>query len=89
VRRAYLVAALAAFAAIVVGVAAGYLPVAALIAVGAAPLALRVHDGIRQHYNSPYTLMAVMGTNVQLHLVVGLLLLAAYALTLILGAVLA
>jgi 1,4-dihydroxy-2-naphthoate octaprenyltransferase len=86
VRRVYLVAALAAFAAIVVGVAAGFLPPATLVALAAVPLALRVHEGIRQHYNSPYTLMAVMGRNVQLHLLVGVLMLAAYVVTLIIGA---
>jgi hypothetical protein len=41
-----------------------------------------VHTGIQQHYDSPYTLMAVMGTNVKLHLYTGLLLLAGYLVTL-------
>jgi 1,4-dihydroxy-2-naphthoate polyprenyltransferase len=88
VRRAYLVAALGAFAAIVVGVAAGWLPVPALIALAALPLAFRVHEGIRQHYSSPYTLMAVMGTNVNLHLAVGMLLLLGYTVTLVAAALL-
>ena len=49
----------------------------------ALPLALRVHDGIRVHYNSPYTLMAVMGQNVNLNLVVGGLLLVGYVVTIV------
>jgi 1,4-dihydroxy-2-naphthoate polyprenyltransferase len=88
VRRAYLVAALLAFAVIVAGVFGGWLPVPALLALAALPLAFRVHAGIRQHYSSPYTLMAVMGTNVNLHLLVGLLLLAGYGVTLLAGALL-
>ena len=51
------------------------------------PLALRVSRGLRPNYDNPYGLMAIMGTNVQLHLRAGLLLLAAYAVVLILGAV--
>jgi 1,4-dihydroxy-2-naphthoate octaprenyltransferase len=81
VRMGYLVAALAAFAVIVAGAVGGVLPWPALIALLAVPLALRVHTGIGLHYNSPYTLMAVMGTNIKLHLAVGGLLLAAYLVT--------
>jgi 1,4-dihydroxy-2-naphthoate octaprenyltransferase len=75
----YLLAALGAFGVIVAGVVTGLLPPFALLAVAAAPLALRVHRGIRQNYASPYALMAVMGTNISLHLAVGVLLLAGYA----------
>ena len=39
--------------------------------------------GSSAHYDSPYTLMAVMGTNVNLNLVVGGLLLAAYVVTIV------
>ena len=84
----YLLAALLAFAVIVVGVASGLLPWPTLLALAAVPLALRIHTGIRQHYESPYTLMAVMGTNVNLNLIVGGLLLGAYAATLIATALL-
>lgn len=87
VTRIYLVAALAAFALVVAGVAAGLMPLATLVALAAVPLAFQVHRGIQQHYNSPYTLMAVMGTNVKLHLFVGLLLLAGYAVALIAAAI--
>ncbi len=85
VRAIYGVAAALAFALIVVGVAAGVLPWPTLIALAALPLALRVYNGIQQHYDSPYTLMAVMGTNVKLHLYTGLLLLAGYLVALALA----
>ena len=83
VRQGYLVAALAAFAVIVAGAVGGLLPWPTLIALAAVPLALRVHTGIGLHYNSPYTLMAVMGTNIKLHLAVGGLLLIAYLVTIL------
>ena len=74
----YLVSALLAFGAVVAGVIGGLLPPFTLLSLALVPLAFRVHQGIRQHYHSPYTLMAVMGANVSLHLFVGLLLLAGY-----------
>ena len=43
--------------------------------------------GLRPNYDNPYGLMAIMGVNVQLHLRAGLLLLAAYVVVLIVGAV--
>ena len=43
--------------------------------------------GLSPNYDDPYGLMAVMGANIQLHLRAGLLLIAAYALVLIAGAV--
>ena len=81
IRTGYLAAALGAFLVIVGGVAGGLLPWPAIIAVAAVPLALRVHQGLKIHYDSPYTLMAVMGANVKLNLVVGGLLLASYLAT--------
>jgi 1,4-dihydroxy-2-naphthoate octaprenyltransferase len=78
VTQAFLVAALAAFAVIVGGVIGGALPVPTLIALLAVPLVFQVHAGIQRFYNSPYELMAIMGKNVQLHLVTGLLLFAGY-----------
>ena len=83
IQTAYLVAAIGAFALIVAGVIGGVLPWPTLIALAAAPIALRVHSGLKVHYDSPYTLMAVMGTNVNLNLVVGGLLLVAYVATLL------
>jgi 1,4-dihydroxy-2-naphthoate octaprenyltransferase len=83
IRTGYLVTALAAFAVIVAGVAGGLLPWPTLIALAAVPIVFRVHAGLKVHYDSPYTLMAVMGTNVNLNLVVGGLLLIGYVLTIV------
>jgi 1,4-dihydroxy-2-naphthoate octaprenyltransferase len=83
VTNAYLIAALAAFAVIVAGAVSGLLPPFTLLALAAAPLVLRVYRGIRQYYTSPYGLMAFMGVNVTLHLYVGLLLLAGYAVAIV------
>ena len=86
VTTAYLVAGLAAFGVIVVGVVAGLLAPATLLALAVLPLVFRVHAGIRQNYSSPYALMSVMGTNVNLHLRVGLLLLAGYLIAIAMAA---
>ena len=83
IRTGYLVAALAAFAVIAGGVVGGLLPWPTLIALAAMPLALRVHQGLKVHYDSPYTLMAVMGTNVNLNLAAGGLLLMGYVATIV------
>jgi len=83
----YRVVAAAAFVAVVVGVVAGILPVPTLLMLLTIPLALQVSRGLEPNYDNPYGLMAVMGTNVQLHLRAGLLLLAGYVVVLILGAV--
>jgi 1,4-dihydroxy-2-naphthoate octaprenyltransferase len=80
-------AVVAAYAVVVGGVLAGFLPITAVLVLLTIPLARRVHDGLRPNYDSPYTLMAVMAVNIQLHLVVGLLLLAAYAVVLLANAV--
>jgi 1,4-dihydroxy-2-naphthoate octaprenyltransferase len=85
VRAAYLVAAIGAFAIVVAGVVGGLFPWPTLVALAAVPIALRVHAGLKVHYDSPYTLMAVMGTNVNLNLVVGGLLLAAYVVWIVAG----
>jgi 1,4-dihydroxy-2-naphthoate octaprenyltransferase len=84
IRTGYLVAAVAAFAVIAGGVAGGVLPWPTLIALAAVPMVFRVHQGLQLHYDSPYTLMAVMGQNVNLNLIVGGLLLVAYAITIVL-----
>jgi 1,4-dihydroxy-2-naphthoate octaprenyltransferase len=83
----YNVAAAAAYVALVVGVVAGILPVPTLLMLLTIPLARRVSRGLAPNYDNPYGLMAIMGVNVQLHLVAGLLLLAAYVIVLIAGAV--
>jgi 1,4-dihydroxy-2-naphthoate octaprenyltransferase len=78
VTNGFLVAALSAFAVVAIGAITGYLPRPTLIALLGLPLALKVYDGIRAHYDRPYDLMATMGQNVQLHLVTGVLLFAGY-----------
>jgi 1,4-dihydroxy-2-naphthoate octaprenyltransferase len=82
----YLVAAGAAFLTIVGGVVAGVLPWVTLIALVAVPYAARVYRGLGLAYDRPYVLMGYMGTNIRLHLTVGGLLLVAYAVVLIVGA---
>ena len=82
----YLVFALAAFVAVGGSVIGELLPVPTLLALAAIPLAFRVHRGIRQNYTSPYALMTSMATNVNLHLYVGVLLVAGYVITIIIGA---
>jgi 1,4-dihydroxy-2-naphthoate octaprenyltransferase len=84
--RGYDAAVVAAYGAVVAGVVVGLLPVTALLVLVTIPLARRVHDGLRPNYDNPYGLMAIMGANIRLHLVVGLLLLVAYLLVLVAGA---
>jgi 1,4-dihydroxy-2-naphthoate octaprenyltransferase len=79
-------AAVAAYAIVVVGVIAGVLPIPTLLALLTIPLALQVSRGLEPNYDNPYGLMAVMGVNVKVHLYAGLLLLAGYAVVLVLGA---
>jgi 1,4-dihydroxy-2-naphthoate octaprenyltransferase len=82
----YRVSVVVAFTVLVLGVVAGILPVPTLLMLLAIPLALQVSRGLEPNYDDPYGLMAIMGVNVQLHLRAGLLLLAAYAIVLVLGA---
>jgi 1,4-dihydroxy-2-naphthoate polyprenyltransferase len=83
----YRLAALAAYAILVVGVIVGLLPIPALLALLTLPLALQVSRGLEPNYDNPYGLMAIMGVNIKVHLYAGLLLLLAYAVVLIAGAV--
>ncbi|MBA2721075.1 MAG: prenyltransferase [Chloroflexi bacterium] len=82
----YRTAAIAAYVILVAGVALGVLPIPALLALLTIPLALQVSRGLEPNYDNPYGLMAIMGVNVKVHLYAGLLLLAGYAVVLILGA---
>ena len=82
VLRGYDVTVATAYTAVVLGVLAGFLPLPALHVLVTVPLARRVHEGLRPNYDNPYGLMAVMAVNIQLHLVAGLALLAAYLLVL-------
>ena len=75
-----------AYATLVVGVALGVLPIPTLLALLTIPLAYRVHKGLRPNYDNPYGLMAVMAVNIQVHLLAGILLFAAYAIVLVFGA---
>jgi len=83
----YRLAALAAYAIVIVGVLAGLLPIPALLALLTVPLALRVSRGLEPNYDNPYGLMSVMAVNINVHLYAGLLLLAAYLIVLVAGAV--
>ena len=74
----YLVAAVTAFAVILVGVASGLLPIPALVALSPLPLVERVRDGLIRYYDQPYGLMSVMAVNIRIHLYVGVLLFGAY-----------
>ena len=85
--RGYDVSVVLAYGTVVVGVLLGVLPVPALVVLLTIPLARRVHQGLVPNYDNPYGLMAVMGVNIKLHLYAGVLLLAAYAVVLVLGAV--
>jgi len=88
VTRGFLVAALAAFAIVLFAAAFGVIPRPALIALAALPLVAKVYRGIKAYYTSPYELMATMGQNVQMHLVVGLALFAGYMIAELASAVL-
>jgi 1,4-dihydroxy-2-naphthoate polyprenyltransferase len=83
----YNVAVAAAYVILVAGVALGILPIPVLLMLLTIPLALKVSRGLAPNYENPYGLMAIMGTNVQLHLRAGLLLLGAYLIVLIVGAI--
>jgi 1,4-dihydroxy-2-naphthoate octaprenyltransferase len=84
---AYAVAIVATYGILVAGVMGGLLPLSALLALITIPLAVRVYRGLAPAYDNPYDLMPVMAANVRLHLHTGLLLLAGYALVLLLGTV--
>jgi 1,4-dihydroxy-2-naphthoate octaprenyltransferase len=79
----YVVAAVAAFAVIALGVLGGLLPIPALAALLPLPLVGRVRDGLVRYYDQPYGLMSVMAVNIKVHLYVGVLMLAAYLVVLL------
>jgi len=83
----YRVTVIAAYALVIVGVVAGWLPLPALAVLLTVPLARQVGNGLLPNYDNPYGLMAVMGVNIKLHLYVGLLLIAAYVVVLAAAAV--
>jgi 1,4-dihydroxy-2-naphthoate polyprenyltransferase len=79
----YVASVVVAFGLIVGGAIAGVIVRPAIIAVVAAPLAVEVYRGLREHYESPYQLMPYMGKGVQLHLATGLLLLVGYVIAIV------
>ena len=79
----YAHAVAAAFGLIAGGALAGVIPRPCILALVAAPLAVPVYGALREHYESPYRLMPFMGTNVQLHLATGMLLIVGYVIAII------
>jgi 1,4-dihydroxy-2-naphthoate octaprenyltransferase len=67
-----------AFALIAIGAVTLLLPIWALAALITIPMAIGIARALDRYYDSPYELMAHLGTNVQLHLYTGLLLIAGY-----------
>jgi 1,4-dihydroxy-2-naphthoate octaprenyltransferase len=82
--RGYDVLVTAAFGLIVIGAAVGLLPRWTLLACVAAPFAIRVHRGLRNHYDEPYGLLPALTANIGLHLLAGLGLIVAYVLSAVL-----
>lgn len=76
--------AILGFALIAIGVVAGTLPIWALFALVAAPIALRVHRGLVKSYDDPFGLVPALGANIAVHLIVGIALIIAYTLRTIL-----
>jgi len=79
----YDVGVVLAYLLIVVGVVLGVTPGWTLLALATVPMALSVHRGLVAHYDKPYELMPAMQTNIGLHLVTGLLLVAGYGIHLV------
>lgn len=82
----YNVAAGLAYVALALGVVLGFLPWPALLMLLTLPLAVRVSRGLEPNYDNPYGLMAIMGVNIQLHLLAGAALLVGYLVVLAVGA---
>jgi len=80
---AYALSVATAFGLILFGAIFGVIPRPTIIALAAIPLAVQVYRGLQAHYDSPYQLMPKMGTNVQLHLFTGLLLILGYVIAII------
>src|SRR5205823_10454419 len=79
----YAAAVAVAFGLVVIGAITGVIPRPTIIAVVAAVLAVDVHRGLNEFYDSPYQLMPKMGKNIQLHLATGTLLIVGYVTALI------
>jgi 1,4-dihydroxy-2-naphthoate octaprenyltransferase len=81
--RVYVLAAVTAFALIFVGAISSILPVPAIVALASFPMMPRVAHGLRAHYASPYELMPVMKTNIQLHAAASALLILGYVIAIV------
>ena len=81
----YASAGAAAFALIAVGAVSGLMVRPSLIALATIPMLPRVVRGLRANYDSPYQLMADMGTNIKLHAFTGLLLIVGYVIAIVAG----
>ncbi|TMK84380.1 MAG: prenyltransferase [Actinobacteria bacterium] len=79
----YALAVAAAFGLIAGGAIAGVIPRPCILAVLAAPMAVPVYHALREHYDSPYRLMPFMGTNVQLHMATGMVLILGYVIAIV------
>jgi 1,4-dihydroxy-2-naphthoate polyprenyltransferase len=77
----YETAVFLAFGLIAGGAISGLLVRPAILALFAAPLALKVRRGLRQNYDDPYALMPSLGAGVNLHLSTGLLLIVGYVIS--------
>jgi 1,4-dihydroxy-2-naphthoate octaprenyltransferase len=73
-------AAATTFVLLVLGVAAGVLPIPALLVLVAIPLALRIHAGLGRSYEELHGLLGTVSANTLLHANVSLMLLLAYLL---------
>ena len=76
--RGYDIFVVLAFGLIVTGVATTVLPLWTSLACLAAPLGVRVHRGLRDHYDEPYGLVPALAANIGLHLLTGIGLVAGY-----------
>lgn len=77
--RGYDAFVVAGFVLVTVGSLWGPLPRWTLLALLAAPLAVRVRRGLRAHYDAPYELIPALGANIALHLLTGVGLIVGYA----------
>lgn len=75
---AYVAAVALTYLAIAGGALFGIIPRPTVLALATIPLAVKVARGLSEHYDSPYTLMGVMGVNIQLHALTGVLLILGY-----------
>jgi 1,4-dihydroxy-2-naphthoate octaprenyltransferase len=81
--RLYEAGVVVAFGLIAAGAISGLLVRPAIVALAAAPLAVKVHRGLRESYDVPYALMPSLGVGVNLHLFTGLLLVLGYVISIV------